>query len=360
MLILSGALREIRPDITPLIATGSAAAHWLTWPAGVDYVKLPSLDRVGADEFAARAPAVPVETVWALRRDILLATLKHLDPQAFVVDTFPADQDILPVLRHLRESGSRVRVILGLRDVVWEPELVRRVWTEQKAYAALDEVYDRILVYGDPDVHDVVAESQMPVAVAAKASYVGYVCRPHARAPAPSPARPRVVVTVGGGRDGAALLQAVIAALEGAPDALGHEWLLVTGPLMPDDARDRLAAAARGRVQIVKFVRDLGAHMAMAAAVVAMGGYNTVGEILAAGRAALIVPRVTPTAEQLVRAQALAARGLVRCLHPDQLTPERLLVELRALLTEPPGGCPPNLGGVHAFVGELGSLVDGA
>lgn len=52
-----------------------------------------------------------------------------------------------------------------------------------------------------------------------------------------------------------------------------------------------------------------------------MGGYNTVSELLSLRRPALIVPRVVPRQEQLIRAQALSRRGLVRMLHPGELTP---------------------------------------
>jgi len=357
VLILAGALREKRPDVTVFIATGSAVAHWLPWPEGVDYVKLPSLEWSGADAFGSRAASVPVGTVGALSRDILLATIEHLQPHVFIADTFPADPNIVPILRHLRQTRT-TRTVLGLRDIVGETELVRRSWAEDGVYSALDELYDRILVYGDPTVHDVVRESGMSAAAAAKASYLGYVSR--TRLVEPRPVQPRVLVTVGGGRDGFRLLDTAATALRDVPDALGHEWLLVTGPLMPAAERKRLTAAATARVGVVEFVPDLAGEITTAAAIVAMGGYNTVTEILAARRPALIVPRLGRRGEQLVRAEALAARGLVRWLHPDQLTPPRLLAEIRALLAEPPrGAIVPALDGAEAFVREIARLVDG-
>jgi predicted glycosyltransferase len=52
-----------------------------------------------------------------------------------------------------------------------------------------------------------------------------------------------------------------------------------------------------------------------------MGGYNTTCEVLGLAVPAVIVPRMTPRVEQLMRAQRLADRGLVHWLHPDGLTP---------------------------------------
>jgi predicted glycosyltransferase len=46
-----------------------------------------------------------------------------------------------------------------------------------------------------------------------------------------------------------------------------------------------------------------------------MGGYNTISEGPADGRTALVIPRVRPSEEQLIRAKELAL-GLADMLHP--------------------------------------------
>jgi len=58
--------------------------------------------------------------------------------------------------------------------------------------------------------------------------------------------------------------------------------------------------------------------------VVAMGGYNTVCEILSFGKPSLIVPRVMPRREQLIRAERLQALGLIDLVHPAELSPSVL------------------------------------
>ncbi len=55
-----------------------------------------------------------------------------------------------------------------------------------------------------------------------------------------------------------------------------------------------------------------------------MGGYNTICEVLSFRKPALIVPRVKPRREQLIRAERLQALGLVDLLHPADLTPGAL------------------------------------
>jgi len=63
-----------------------------------------------------------------------------------------------------------------------------------------------------------------------------------------------------------------------------------------------------------------------------MGGYNTYCEILSFDKPALIVPRVAPRAEQLIRAQRASELGLVEMLLPEEADdPLRLADVLKRL-----------------------------
>ena len=127
------------------------------------------------------------------------------------------------------------------------------------------------------------------------------------------------------------------------------------------ERRDLLALAeATPSVRFADFVSDLPSYTAAADVVVSMGGYNSVTEILSFGRPAVLVPRVTPRKEQLIRANLLGRRGFVRVLHPEALAPERLLGEVLALLSAPPQARPAvDLDGLAAVGAELEALVAG-
>jgi predicted glycosyltransferase len=53
--------------------------------------------------------------------------------------------------------------------------------------------------------------------------------------------------------------------------------------------------------------------------IVSMGGYNTISEILSLGKHALIVPRIHPRREQMIRATRLKELGLVDLAHPEMV-----------------------------------------
>jgi len=85
----------------------------------------------------------------------------------------------------------------------------------------------------------------------------------------------------------------------------------------------RRAGQRPGR-RVVSFVSEPTRLLRSADHVVAMGGYNTVCEVLSFSKPALIVPRVKPRREQLIRAERLQALGLLEVLRPEELSPAAL------------------------------------
>jgi len=139
---------------------------------------------------------------------------------------------------------------------------------------------------------------------------------------------------VGGGADGFPVLAAVIDGVRLRP--LVNPVVVVAGPLMePGDVKELRRRAAGLPVQVFEARPDMDAVVAGARGVVAMAGYNTVAEITRAGHPAVLVPRVGPSAEQLIRARALAESGSFAMIHPDELTPARMADELHAMLERP-------------------------
>src|SRR6476620_3287959 len=91
-------------------------------------------------------------------------------------------------------------------------------------------------------------------------------------------------------------------------------------------------AADMEGVDEITFHKQMERLVARAAAVVAMGGYNTFCEVLSLDKRALIVPRTEPRLEQFIRASRAAQLGLVSMLEDDgQYDPAVMAAALRAL-----------------------------
>ncbi|MCB0322257.1 MAG: hypothetical protein KDD69_01755 [Bdellovibrionales bacterium] len=142
-----------------------------------------------------------------------------------------------------------------------------------------------------------------------------------------------VLVTVGGGEDGGALLEAYRSMIYDCSEDISFFSTIVLGPELPSARRrEYLRSIANSpAVRAIEYTDQLVTHMQAADVVVSMGGYNTVCEILSLRKRAVIVPRIQPVQEQFIRAQRLAALGYVSTIHPNELSPTTLL---RAITTE--------------------------
>jgi predicted glycosyltransferase len=127
---------------------------------------------------------------------------------------------------------------------------------------------------------------------------------------------------LGGGQDGDRLAETFSQANLPA-DACG---VLVTGPFMPPKVQQRLAerSAMNPRLRVLGFITEPTTLVACADRVIGMGGYNTVCEVLSFRKRALIVPRIKPRREQIIRAERLRKLGLIDMLEIDDLNPDAL------------------------------------
>ncbi len=332
-LLISRALSGTDPTPSILLLSGLRETAAFGLPEGVDCVTLPSLSKGEAGKYQTRSLGIETEDLISLRSDLMLSAIQSYRPDVLIVDKLPLGVlgELAPALAWLREAG-RTRLVLGIRDILDEPTVVRREWARDNSIEAMRVFYDQIWVYGDRKVYDVEAEYSLPKDIAAKLRYTGYLnprddtvsglCSRPEHSPSLSeimdlPGGSLTLCSIGGGRDGLPLAQSF---LESELPA-GTGGVLVTGPLMDGEDRALLHAmvANRPEMRLIEFVTDPEPLLCCADRVICMGGYNSVCEVLALQKRALIVPRVTPRREQIIRAERFAALGLLDVLHPDGL-----------------------------------------
>lgn len=308
-----------------LLITGTREAGTFPLPAGVDCVTLPAYRKHLDGRYTPRSLIRGTASLTSLRARLIEVALAQFAPDVFIVDNVPrgALNELDTVLVGLRALG-RTRCVLGLRDILDEPSAVRRQWAELGNEAVIERFFDAVWVYGDARVNNVVEAYGLAPATAARLRHIGYLDQRWRLASAPPvETRPAsVLCCVGGGQDGAALAAAFLK----AELPSGRSGLVLAGPFMPQEARQELArrAAVRPDMLVLPFIAEPIGHIAQAEMVITMGGYNTVNEALSLGRPSLIVPRVRPRLEQLIRAEKLAGLGLLDWLHPDALDAKAL------------------------------------
>jgi predicted glycosyltransferase len=319
-------------DASVLVIAGATEANLFPRPRGVDHLTLPAISKEYSG-YESRSLDVSLHELVRLRSQTIRAALESFEADLLVVDKVPCGVlcELLPALRELRRQ-RRTLCVLGLRDVLDDPAMVRREWHTLHYEEAIRDFYEAIWIYGDPNVYDVVGEYDLSAEVAKKIRYVGYFDR---REPEGSCEEPRsqrlleqlregrfVLCTVGGGQDGAELGRA-FAAMR-LPEGL--DGLLLSGPFMPKEVQRALqqAQARQPRLHVIDAASDATELLRRAARVISMGGHNTVSELVSFEKAALVVPRVSPRREQLIRAERFRALGLVDVCLPGELSRERL------------------------------------
>ncbi len=336
---LASALTAGDDQASAIILTGSPVAGRFTFPERVDHIRLPGVTKLPDGTYISQTLGLDIDDTTSLRAGLIQSAIERFEPDLMIVDKEPTGfrGELLPTLEYLRMRG-RTRTVLGLRDVLDEPEVLAAEWDRKGALAAAENLYDEIWVYGVRDVYDPTKGLALSDAARERMHWTGYLRRQVTDA-SETPDKPYVLITPGGGGDGAAMVSLVLSAYEQDPD-LGPDAVLIYGPFLSGDVRDAFderVARLGGRVTALGFDSKIEALFAGAAGVVCMGGYNTFCEVLSFDRPAMIVPRTKPRLEQWIRASRAEELGLVRMLdeNRDGMTTQSMIKAIRSLPAQP-------------------------
>ena len=349
---LATALTQADPNTSALILTGSPVAGRFAFPERVDHTRLPGVTKLEDGSYISKTLGLDIEDVTQMRSHMIQSTIEAYQPDILIVDKEPTGfrGELLPTLEALKNSGTLC--ILGLRDVLDDRDVLAAEWERKGAYDATERFYDEIWVYGPQSVYDPTKGLPLSAAVRNRMHWTGYLRRTLPET-GPPPQEPYVLVTPGGGGDGAAMVDLVLAAYEKHP-ALTPNAQLVYGPFLSGETRadfEERVAGLDGRVTAVGFDSQIETLYSGAQGVVCMGGYNTFCEVLSFDKRAVIVPRTRPRREQHIRAARAQELGLVRMLSElcTELTPDAMADAIRALPDQPL----PSASGVHELMGGL-------
>ncbi|MCA9751703.1 MAG: hypothetical protein KC591_05890, partial [Gemmatimonadetes bacterium] len=279
---IADGLARLHGDVTTLVLSGSSVADALPFPEGSDVVKLPSLRKYHNGAYGARHLHVDDKSIVRMRTAMIGAAFRTFEPDLVIVDKVASGVhgELVPALRTLRRLNPNAQIVLSLRDILDDPASVRRGWAKDGTLDTIRELYDRVFVWGMPEICDVVTEYSMPEDIAAKVEYCGYLAsedRDGETSPKKSPTRKRLVVTtVGGGEDGGRILSTFVKSLAHTHESFAS--VVVMGPDLPEQTRSeirRLVQHSTRPVFAVDFTRHLDRLFDACDLVVSMGGYNT-------------------------------------------------------------------------------------
>ncbi len=341
-LAIASAVTALQPGAQVLLATSIDEVASLGLPPNVDTLKLPGLRKVENGHYASRRLGLAGSEIRSLRAALLSAAVCSFRPDVVLVDKHPLGAE--GEFRSAVEAAklARARIVLGMRDILDDENSVLKEWEATRLREVIAEYYDLVLVYGDQRVFDPVERYQFSPAIAARTRFCGYVVHDNGAGSGDVQMRTgeeardqssRVVLgTTGGGEDGFMLLRTFIQAAADAP----WKAVAVAGPQLRDREYHRLEnLAEQARVTLHRFVPCLSNFFHVFDGLVCMGGYNTLAEAVSTGTPTVCIPRVTPRLEQLLRSQAFERLGLVRNIHPANLSVAQLRRQVTLALATP-------------------------
>ena len=328
-LLIASSLVKEGANVEALLISGTREAAFFATQAGLDCVTLPALCKDTQGGYSARHFDWSLEKTVQLRSRIIAAAVDEFRPDLFIVDKIPLGigNELESTMRLLESHPTQC--VLGLRDVLDEPNVVAREWIRDRYDSSIESFYDELWIYGDRAIYDCVHEYAFPTSIASRAVFTGYLNQAKRMATTSSqsikqsvvvPQEPFVLCVVGGGQDGFELAKVFVQSR--IPE--GWKGIVITGPFMPkqDQQRLRELVGDRKNIEIIDRMVETDEYMLNAERVVAMGGYNTVTSVLSFAKPAMIVPRTRPRREQWIRAERLAKKGWLTAVDPDSLTPE--------------------------------------
>ena len=275
------------------------------------------------------------------RRSALLAAFADEQPDAVLIEAFPFGRrafrfELDGLIEAARAQRPPPLILCSLRDIVVLPNDPRR---PKEIVDRVRNDFDFVLVHGDPAF--IPLEDSFPLAseVSDRLIYTGYVAEAHeagdAAASDETAGADEVVVSVGGGAVGGALLSTAIETRRQGCLA-NLRWRLLAGPNLPEPEFAAIAGLPEG-VVLERYRPDFPQMLGRCRVSVSQAGYNTVLDILAARAAAVVVPFASGReTEQSLRAERLAERGILELLPENQLSPERLASAIdRAVFARP-------------------------
>ncbi|MEM1172581.1 MAG: glycosyltransferase [Cyanobacteria bacterium P01_H01_bin.35] len=324
------------PELSILLVSSSPFVHCLRIPQRLDYIKLPCIGRNELGEISVKFLGTEIEQTLKLRSELIKITTIIFQPDIILVDKKPygLEGELKDTLENIQNLNVLPKLVLLLRDILDTPKRTIREWENNQYYQGIERFYDRVLVVGTPDIFDMTKKYNFPASISKKVKFCGYLnCKKVNKNSQElrqelniSSDEKFILVTVGGGADGYDLINTSIPALANISVTQKVKSLIVSGPEMSVENQQALSDSIRefDNMKILEFTDDLISYINAADLIISMAGYNTICEIISLKKPAVIVPRVRPTKEQLIRAKCMNKLGFFTAIHPDLLNSDNL------------------------------------
>ncbi|MEZ5652611.1 MAG: response regulator [Burkholderiaceae bacterium] len=337
-------LQKLIPDLSVLMVVGCPGGAMFEVGPGIDVIKLPSVTKIGRDRWRPASLRIGSDELYALRSGLITRAYEAFAPDLMLVDHEPAGvwNELTPLIEARGRTAPDAHFVLGLRDILDRPAAVTERWRKAGVDKLLGSAYASVLIYGDEKIYPSARHYGLDRITGLESHYCGYVGANVTTASRVGDSRresPHVLVSGGGGRDAYPMMAAALRAIARLPAGRRPDVTVIAGPLMDSELAGHLERAAeRIGVHFMKHTTRMPELLREVDLLLCMGGYNTVVEAIAAGVPTLVVPRLGPSLEQIMRAEIFTGLGLIESASLEEDLVDRLTRRFESLRVR--GGTP--------------------
>jgi predicted glycosyltransferase len=320
------------------IVNGGEAVPNYVLPPSVTSFQLPAIYKEEhLDHLSPVDRSLSLADCFEARASLLYRLVQQVRADILITEHFPFgllfEDEATRLIGQVRRCNPRAKIVCSVRDVI---ESEGGGQQDHHTCVLLNQLYDMVLVHGDQQIVPFSASFPQEWAIKIPVHHTGYIVQsPQRTRPRAHP--PRFLVSVGGGRMGEELLYAAL----GAHRRIAREWMhhliLFTGAFQRDISKlqERVEAGECSHVTINGFGREhYRRALAVASAVLCLGGYNTMIEAVATKLPTLVYRRTFRgnNKEQDLRSAFFERAGLVQVLGPEELAIEQMAVRVLKLV----------------------------
>ncbi len=315
-----GELRRIRPRVGIVVLHGGLSTSLFRGHDNLEAIQLPGLSYQSCDGLVSSAPKPTqigrsLDAVHSERQNIIKTVFRKKRFDVIVLEYFPFSKqhlinEVHTLLSHV-ELQANGKIIVSLRDIitrdnVFNPEVVRDF---------IDKYVDWVLVHSDERIFQLAESYPEATALISKLIYTGFIVDDRLVPAMRENRNDTLVISVGGGYDGAPLIHMTLDALERYKE-FAHLFGIQIFPGPYAQANDLKEYQTRiNEIQSdtcinISGYNDYREAIESCTFSISMSGYNTTYELFSIGVPQIIMsPR--NRCEQTLRANRLCDLGLV-------------------------------------------------
>lgn len=307
-------------------------------PKEMDVIKLPSFISQDLGHVIKVKPIMPVslrELIY-YRSRIIDTFMNCYQPDAWIIDFEPQGKDgeLIPAI----STHRNIRKILGIRGIIKSPDATNKEFFSKEMCDFIERHYEAIHVYTDPQLVDIVDFYTIPLRIASKIHYTGYVSdifdgdKSEARKLLNLPPDEKMIlISFGGGEIVNKVWKSVILSLQGIYPHY-DKTIIIAGPYMSTETKGELLSLTKDHPYLQLSEMKKGFHIWMKACdlFIGSGGYNTIADILANNVNALLMTNQRNETEQQIHLKKLGEKGIVRTIGEENLEHQ----DIKALIIE--------------------------